>query len=155
MYLSQNPRIRFVAPRRAGLGDSAFSQALQKVGSVLTLEPIVGPWTVSGVFYDALAAARDAVYRVGGVLSPGEKQQIDAANQAAIAHAAGVSNPNVPHSPALDAQYQAAAQQAIQKYRDEVAVVYAQASGEATRANVPKYLLLAAAGLGIYLVASR
>lgn len=146
MYVTRNPRVRFVAPRRAGLGDvnwlyQAWAAPITMGASLIPDIITGGAGKVSDAFYSALAATRDAAYRVAGQLSPAEKQQIDAANIASITQAAAGNT--------------ALAQQAIAQYKNEVAVVYRQSEGESAQANTSKLFLIGLAGLGIYLVATR
>lgn len=108
---------------RTGMGDNIFA----------------GPdsyfWTG---FYEILATVRDTAYRLAGQLSPAEKQQIQVQTEADIRRAA--------------AGNEQLAQTAIAQARKELAIVFAQASGESAQANYSKLAILAAVGIGGYLV---
>jgi hypothetical protein len=142
---------RFISPARAaleGMGDTSVNWLYQAVAAPLTMgvslipDIIVGnAGKISDAVYDALAAARDAAYRVAGKLSPAEKQRIDSENIGNIIKAAGGNT--------------ALANQAIAQYKNEVAVVYAGTEAESGQANFSKFLIIGGLALAIYLVATR
>lgn len=124
----------------------------------------------TGLDFDPLSAAqhvREFVINAlptswgGQPLTEAQWQRINQDSAATVAYAAGISNPNVPHSPELDAQYQTVAQQQVALLQNDLAAVRAQVEAEAqqqepwqTQAFWP-LVILAGVGVLAYWISSR
>jgi len=102
-------------------------------------------------FHDAFAPTFG-----GSVLTDSEKQRLAGEASAAIAYAAGVNNPNAPHSPELDAQYLAVAKGQTDQLVQELGAVFTEADQPpAPSPAAGNFVILAViAGLGL-LIFSR